>query len=324
MKTKTKTSIYVGIDVSKAWLDVAVRPQQAQWRCANASGDFDILITQLQKLHPTLIVLEATGGYEAGIAGALAAAGLPVAIVNPRQARDFARSLGKLAKTDKIDAAVLAHYAEAIQPQPQKLPDHNAQQLQAMQARRRQLVEMLVAEKNRLGQAHERVKPRLEDHITWLEGELTDLDQDIRKQLLADPVNRAKDELLQSPEGVGPVTSTTCLIDLPELGTLSRKKIAALVGVAPFNRDSGKLHGKRIIWGGRACVRTALYMATLSATRYNPVIKTHYEHLLQVGKEKKVAIVACMRKLLTILNAILRTGKPWQPQLAAPKPLQTT
>jgi transposase len=322
MKTSQDTSIFVGIDVSKRFLDMAVRPSGTHWRIGNTAEEIAPLVAQLGELGPTLIVLEATGGYEMAIAEALAVARLPVAVVNPRQVRDFARSLGKLAKTDRIDAAVLARFAEAVHPEPRALPDEQSQQLQALLVRRRQLIEMLVAEKNRLELAHPQVKARLAEHITWLEDELDTLDQDLHEHLRASPVWREKDDLLQSFKGVGPVMATTCLADLPELGLLNRKQIAALVGVAPFNCDSGKMHGKRAIWGGRACVRNVLYMATLSATRHNPVIRAHYQHLLAAGKQKKVALIACMRKVLTILNAMLRTGKPWQPKLAAPKALR--
>lgn len=252
-------------------------------------------------------------------AAALAAGQLPVAVINPRQARDFAKSLGKLAKTDRIDAAILARFAEAIRPEPRLLPDEQTQQLQALLARRRQLIDMLIAEKNRLYLAHRRVKPRLQEHITWLEQELEELDKDLQDQIKASPLWREKENLLRSVPGVGPVTATTLLAELGELGQLNRKEIAALVGVAPFNCDSGKMHGRRAIWGGRASVRTTLYMATLSAIRFNPIIRAHFEHLQKEGKVFKVALVACMRKLLTILNAMVCSGVAWKPALAMPK-----
>lgn len=311
--------VFVGIDVSKAQLDNSVRPTGERWQVDNTQEDIAALVTKLNALKPTLIVVEATGGHETAVVAACAAAGLAVAVINPRQARDFAKSLGKLAKTDKIDAAVLARFAEAIRPEARPLPDAATQQLQACLVRRRQLIEMLVAEKNRLPMTHPSMKTRLTEHIQWLEDELQTLDDDLNQQIRNSPAWREKDDLLRSVKGVGPVTVTTLLSDLPELGQLNRKQIAALVGVAPFNRDSGKMHGKRAIWGGRACVRTALYMATLSASRTNPVIKAHYEHLIAVGKLKKVALVACMRKLLTILNAMMRSKTSWDPKLAASK-----
>jgi transposase len=247
-----------------------------------------------------------------------------VAVINPRQARNFAKSLGRLAKTDKVDASVLAHFGDALRPEPRPMPDEATQHLQAVLVRRRQVIEMLVAEKNRLSTILDAaVQSRLEDHIAWLEQELEDLDRDLHDQLRASPVWCEKEDLLRSVKGIDPVTTTTLLAELPELGQLDRRKIAALVGVAPFNRDSGYMHGKRVIWGGRACVRHALYMAALSASRHNPVIKAFYQRLIQAGKMKKVALVACMRKLLTILNAMLRTGKPWQPSLVASKTLAT-
>jgi transposase len=312
-------SVFVGIDVSKASLDIAVRPSGSAWQVDNSEEGIRQLAERLRQLSPTAIVLEATGGYEMACAAVLAAAQLPVAVIHPRQGRDFAKSLGKLAKTDRIDAATLARFAEAIRPEPRLLPDEQTQQLRALLARRRQLIDMLIAEKNRLYLAHRRIKPRLQEHITWLEQELEELDKDLQDQIKASPVWREKENLLRSVPGVGPVTATTLLAELGELGQLNRKKIAALVGVAPFNCDSGQMHGRRAIWGGRACVRSTLYMATLSAIRFNAVIRTHFEHLQQQGKIFKVALVACMRKLLTILNAIVRSGVPWMPALAAPK-----
>jgi len=311
--------VYIGIDVSKAFLDIAVRPSGEPWRSPNEFEALESLVKKIKALQPALIVLEATGGFEVMVASALAAAGLPVAVVNPRQTRDFAKSLGRLAKTDRIDANDLAHFGEALHPEPRPLPDEAAQQLQAILGRRRQLLEMLVAEKNRLGLVHPLVKANLQEHIAWLQRQLSDLDQDLHQRLLASPVWRTKENLLRSVKGVGPVTATTLLAELPELGTINRKQIAALVGVAPFNHDSGQMRGKRTIWGGRACVRNVLYMAALSASQHNLVIRIFYERLLKAGKCKKVALVACMRKLLTILNAILRNGQSWQPALAVAK-----
>jgi transposase len=319
MTSISNPSVFIGIDVSKAHLDIAVRPSQERRTMENTSQGIAALVEWLRGLKPTLIVLEATGGLETAVTIALAAAELPVAVINPRQVRDFAKSVGKLAKTDKIDAAMLARFAEAIRPEVRQLPDAQTQQLQAVLVRRRQLIEMLVAEKNRLPLTHATVKPRIKEHIAWLEQELEQIDQELHELLQASAAWREQERLLCSVKGVGPVTSTTLLADLPELGHLNRKKIAALVGVAPFNRDSGKMRGKRAIWGGRACVRNVLYMAALSASRHNPVIRDFYDRLIQAGKLPKVAIVACMRKLLTILNAILHSGKPFQPKLAAAK-----
>jgi len=317
--TSERTPVFIGIDVSKAHLDVAVRPQGEAWQADNTVEGISQLVAKVGQLAPVLIILEATGGYEAASATALGVAGLPVAVINPRQARDFAKSLGRLAKTDRIDAAVLARFGEAVRPEPRKLSDEQTIQLQALMVRRRQLLEMIVAEKNRVSLSHTTVRPRLVEHIAWLENELSDSDDAMREQLQKSPLWREKDDLLRSVPGVGSVTSTTLLAELPELGHLNRKKIAALVGVAPYNCDSGKMHGKRAIWGGRAAVRTALYMATLSATRCNSVIRAHYKHLKEQGKSSKVALVACMRKLLTILNAMVHSGCAWNDKLALPK-----
>jgi transposase len=240
-------------------------------------------------------------------------------VINPRQARDFAKSLGRMAKTDRIDAAVLAHFGEAVRPEPRILADEQSVELQALMVRRRQLIGMIVAEKNRTSLSHRSVRPRLIEHVRWLENELAEIDRELRNHLENSPIWREKDDLLRSVPGVGMVTSTTLLSELPELGQLNRKKIAALVGVAPYNFDSGTMRGKRTIWGGRASVRSALYMATLAATQCNPVIRAHYQHLKQQGKPSKVALVACMRKLLTILNAIIHAMRSWNPCLSAPK-----
>ncbi len=319
MMTKDSTPIFVGIDVSKAHLDVAVRPLGEQWQVDNTLEGISQLVEKVGQYSPALIIMEATGGYEAASASALAVAGLAVAVINPRQARDFAKSLGRLAKTDRIDAAVLARFGEAVRPEPRKLSDEQTVQLQALMVRRRQLLEMIVAEKNRVALSHAAVRQRVIEHIAWLENELSEIDTDLRDHLQTSPIWCEKDDLLRSVPGVGVVTSTTLLAELPELGLLNRKKIAALVGVAPYNCDSGNMHGKRAIWGGRAAVRTALYMATLSATRYNSVIRAHYKHLKDEGKSSKVALVACMRKLLTILNAIIHSGDAWNEKLALPK-----
>lgn len=316
MTTVESEQVWVGIDVSKARLDVAVRPTGHRWSETNDTEGIGQLIAKLTPLHPTLIVMEATGGYEALSALCIAQAGLPVAVVNARQVRDFARAQGRLAKSDRLDCGVLADFGRAMRPEVRALPDEQAQQLQAILARRRQVVDMLVAEKNRLSQAHARVSPSISEHIAWLETELADLNDQLRTMLQQSPLWRENDKLLRSVPGVGPVLSTTLLAELPELGKLDRKKIAALVGVAPFNCDSGKQQGQRRIWGGRASVRTALYMGALSAKRFNPVIRAFYERLISAGKRPKVALVACMRKLLTMLNAMIRDRRSWQSNYA--------
>lgn len=318
MRKQAETEHFVGIDVSKHYLDIAIRPTGEIYQTDNNDEGITQIVDLLKKISPILIVMEATGGYETAIASGLGIAGLPVAIVNPRQARDFAKSLGRLAKTDRIDASILAHFGEATRPKPRILPDEQTVLLQSLLVRRRQLINMLIAEKNRYGTTHVSQKSRVWQHIEWLERELEVLDKELQEQLQQSPIWREKDQLLRSVPGVGSVTVMTVLAELPELGQINRKKIAALVGVAPFNCDSGKMHGKRAIWGGRAAVRNILYMATLSATRHNVVIRSHYHHLLDEGKPKKVALVACMRKLLTILNAIIRTMMPWEPSLATP------
>lgn len=319
MSISSKELYYIGIDVSKAHLDVAIRPGGQAWQESNDLEGITRLVEKLVELRPALIVMEATGGYEMAAACSLGAKGLPVVVINPRQGRDFAKSLGRLAKTDKIDAGMLAHFGQSVHPEVRPLPDEQALELQARLNRRRQLIEMLIAEKNRLHTAHRQVRPDLQEHIEWLQKRLKEIDTDLHEQLQRSPLWREKEDLLGSVPGVGPVTCTTLLAELPELGHLNRKQIAALVGVAPFNCDSGLLRGKRIIWGGRACVRNALYMAALTGTRHNPIIQAHYRHLIQQGKPSKVALVACMRKLLTILNAMIHAMKPWQPALAAPK-----
>lgn len=288
-----------------------VRPDNVTKRFERIAG-FDALAAFVAPFAPKLIVLEATGGYEAAVAAALATAGLPLAIVNPRQARDFARATGKLAKTDKIDAAALAHFAEAVHPEPQLLPDEQARELKELVARRRQLVDMLVAEQNRLRMASSsRLRRNLRDHVEWLKKQIKDHDGEIHKAVRNTPLWREKDDLLQSVPGIGPVASSMLLASLRELGTLDRRQIAALVGVAPLNRDSGKMRGKRSIWGGRADVRAVLFMAASVAVRYNPRLSEMYNRLKSAGKQHKVALIACARKLLTIANAMLRDRVAW-------------
>ena len=309
----TTVTTFVGIDVAKASLDIAVRPTSEQWTVSNDADGIAQLINRLQKLQPTLIVLEATGGLEIPVTAALAVAGLSVVVANPRQVRDFAKATGKLAKTDKLDAHVLAHFADAVRPAVRPVADEQAQALADLLTRRRQVVEMITAEKNRLGSAGKSVHGRINAHLGWLKDELDQIDDELRQSVQDSPLWREKDELLQTAPGVGPVLALTLLAELPELGTLDRKQIAALVGVAPLNRDSGSWRGKRTVWGGRAQVRTALYMATISASRFNPIIKEFYDRLCATGKAKKVALVACMRKLLTMLNAMLKHNTPWCP-----------
>jgi len=304
---------FVGIDVSKHQLDIAVRPSGETWTVAHHEAGLSALVARLRELAPTLIVLEATGGLEVPLAGALATAALPVAVVNPRQVRDFARSTGTLAKTDRLDAQILAQFADAVRPEPRPLPDAQAQELTALLQRRRQLVEMLTAEKNRLQIAPRRIRPQLQAHIEWLQQQVAQFDEDLRQLVRSSPLWREKDDLLRSAPGVGPVLATTLVAALPELGTLTRHQIAALVGVAPLNRDSGTLRGRRTVWGGRAQVRTVLYMSTLVAVRHNPVVAAFYQRLRAAGKAPKLALTACMRKLLTILNAMLKHHTRWAP-----------
>jgi transposase len=305
--------VFLGIDVAKHQLDIAVRPSGERWSVANAPDTWGALIKRVQVLHPTLIVLEATGGLEAAVVAELAHAGLAVAVVNPKRVREFARASGQLAKTDQLDADVLAHFAEAIRPPVRPLPSAESEQLAALVTRRRQILDMLTAEHNRQRTAPSAMRERIAAHITWLEAEEQALDAELRQFIDQNPTWHATDDLLQSAPGVGPVTSMTLVADLPELGHLDRQEIAALVGVAPMNRDSGSKRGKRRTQGGRARVRSVLYMAALSASRFNPVIRTFYQRLVQRGKEHKVALTACMRKLLVILNAMVKNQEPWRP-----------
>lgn len=310
----TASAIVVGIDVSKATLDVAQRPTGPPQTVPHTEAGMAVLIEQLKTVRPRVIVVEATGGLEGPLSSALAAAGLPVVVVNPRQVRDFARAVGQLAKTDAIDAQVLAQFAEAVRLTPRPLPDAATQALRALLTRRRQLLEMRTAEQNRLTSAPAGIPRQIQTHVRWLDRQLAELDQDLTQRIRATPIWRAKDDLLQSAPGVGPGLSRTLLAELPELGTLSHKQIAALVGVAPHARESGTWRGKRTIWGGRAAVRAVLSMAALVATRRNPVIRRFSQRLCAAGKAKKVALVACMRKLLTILNAMVKHQTPWRPE----------
>lgn len=308
-------SICIGIDVSKDRLDVAT--PDGLFQCSNGPDGHQHLIEQLNRWSLSAIVLEATGGYERAVVAELAAAQLPVVVVNPRQVRDFARATGRLAKTDALDAQVLAEFGAAVKPEQRPLPSEKQLHLQQQLARRRQLVTMLTAERNREQMATDKlVRKTIKAVCKTLRQQLDQLDNLLQDTIEQTPAWREKENLLRSVPGIGPQTALTILAELPELGNCSRQQIAALVGVAPLNRDSGKLRGQRTTWGGRATVRSALYMATLVATRHNPVIRDHYQHLQTLGKRKKVALVACMRKLLCMLNAILREQKPWKFQKA--------
>lgn len=310
------TPCFVGIDVAKAHLDVGVYPPTAPYRLPHEEAGLVALVAHVQALAPALIVLEATGGLETDVAAALALAGLPVAIVNPRHVRDFAKALGHLAKTDRLDADLLALFAARLQPPPRPLPDAAQQQLIALVARRQQLVEMLTAERHRLAVARGPVRTDIQAHIDWLEQRLKTSNDDLRTALRQSPLWHATAQLLRSVPGIGPTTAAVLIALLPELGRLTRQQLAALVGVAPLNCDSGTRQGPRTIWGGRATVRGPLYMATLVATRHNPVIRAFYQRLRAAGKPAKVAVIAAMRKLLTIINAIVKTQQPWTPATA--------
>jgi len=305
-------SVFVGIDISKATLDVDSYPTGEPRRFLNDDASREELCEWLKKRTPTLIVMEASGGLEIPVAGMLAAAGLPVAVINPRQARDFAKAIGVLAKTDAVDAVVLARFAQAVRPAVRALKSEEAQELEAVLTRRRQIVDMITAERNRQITAQARIAKQIKGHIAWLEKRLDEANADLDQLIRKSPIWHHKSELLRSVPGVGRVVATTLLAELPELGTLNRRQVGALVGVCPFSRDSGSRRGKRLIWGGRSSVRAALYMAALCATRFNPVIKAFYQHLVGVGKHKKVAIVACMRKLLVTMNVMIRTDTSWK------------
>jgi transposase len=305
------TPVFIGIDVSKARLDIAVRPSGESESVSNDEGGIKALVKRLGEIGPALIVLEATGGLERPVMRTLASAELPVVVVNPRQVRDFAKATGQLAKTDSIDALVLAHFAQAVRPVVRPLPDAVTLELRALIARRRQLTEMIVAEGNRLSAASKAVRKSIQAHIRWLEAELKRADKDLDQGIRHSPIWQENQDLLRSVPSIGPVISRTLLAELPELGRLNRKQIASLVGVAPLNRDSGTFRGRRSIWGGRATVRSALYMAALVASRRNAVIRTFYKRLRDKGKAPKVVLVACMRKLLTMLNAMIKHKTRW-------------
>lgn len=302
---------YVGIDVSKNELEVAVLPETKTKRWPNTEEGIDRLVAYLKGISPTLIVMEATGGLENLCAAALGAENLLVAVANPRHVRDFAKATGKLAKTDSIDAFVIARFGEAVRPKARKLQPTELQDLKDLTARRRQIIQMLTAEKNRLCRASKWTRGGIQEHIVWLEKHLNELDNELKEAIKKSPIWREQDALLRTVPGVGPVLSFTLLAMLPEIGSLNRRQIAALVGIAPLNRDSGQFRGKRFIWGGRARIRSALYMATVAATRCNAAIREFYLRLCAAGKAPKVAITACMRKLLTMLNAIIRAHIRW-------------
>ena len=306
----------IGIDVSKAALDLWVHPEGRFWRCEYTEGVLAELVVELGRLQPTRVIIEATGGLETPLASELWAAGLPVVLVNPRQVREFARASGRLAKTDRLDAELLAHFGDVLRPPVRPLPDAELRELRALVSRRRQLIAMQTQERNRQRQAPHRVMEQIRHHRDLLGTQIDQLDGDIAALLRRHPVWRARAKLLRTIPGVGPTLTTTLIAHLPEMGYATHKEIAALAGVAPFNRDSGTWRGKRSVWGGRAQIRAVLYMATLVATRCNPTIKTCYQRLCAAGKPPKVALTACMRKLLTICNAVIQNHTPWNPTLA--------
>lgn len=311
--TKQKSKSFIGIDVSKQELEVAAHETDYRFRCPNKASGFGALIAELISLRPALIVLEATGGLESRVVDALHGAGLPVVVVNPRQVRDFAKALGQLAKTDRLDARVLAHFAAAIRPPLRPIKSKEAQELDSLTGRRTQLIGMLTDEKNRRSSAtSDTVRDKIKEHIDWLEECIAELDEQIKALLHSSTDWQAKDEILQSVPGIGPVVSLSMIADLPELGTLNRQQISKLVGVAPLNRDSGQYRGTRHIYGGRGRLRRALYMAALTALRFNPVIKEFYERLCANQKPFKVAITACMHKLLNIVNVMIRDSTTWK------------
>jgi transposase len=311
------TDVFIGIDVSKDQLDVAARPSGESWHVANSELGIATLVKRLTELQPTLVVLEATGRLESAAVSALAVAEIPLVIANPRQVRDFARSTGKLAKTDKLDAQMLARFADAVRPERRPLPDETQQRLEALLVRRRQLLGMVTAERNRRRRAPAMTRGELDEHLAWLQLRVEAIEDELNKTIRSSPLWREKAALLRSVPGVGPMLAATIVAQLPELGVLTHKEISALVGVAPLNRDSGNWRGKRTIWGGRPQVRAALYMSALVATQFNPLIRPFYLRLLATGKPKKLALTACMRKLLIILNAIAHRGMPWRSPASA-------
>ena len=313
----TTEPVFVGIDVAKHTLDVAIHQSPDRWHVPHTEAGIAELVSRLTALAPSRIVLEATGGLERPCVAVLAAAALPVVVVNPRQIRDFAKALGQLAKTDALDAGVLAHFAAAVQPAVRPVPDAATQHLAALVTRRRQLIEMLTAERNRLATTPTALRKEVAAHIRWLERRLAGLDTDLDQAIRSHPGWRTQEDLLRSVPGVGPIVARTLLAELPELGMLSHKAVAALAGLAPLNRDSGLFRGRRRVWGGRAAVRAVLYMGALAAVRYNPVLRAFYERLRVAGKLPKVALTACMHKLLTILNAMVKHQQPWNPTHAA-------
>lgn len=310
------SKVFVGIDISKLELEVGILPGSRTWKTSNDQEGLSELAKQIRGLSPVVIVMEATGGLQMPVAGTLGAVGLPVVVINPRQVRHFAKALGILAKTDRIDALVLAQYGEKMRPEPRPLKDEQTQELEALLTRRRQLVEILTAEQNRLKTASRPVSSNIRAHIAWLKQNIEDVDKDLTTSVKSTPIWREKDEIIQSVSGAGRILSLNLLAGVPELGLLNRRKIGSLVGVVPFNRDSGTFKGKRSIWGGRAHVRAVLYMATLAAIRFNPVIKRFHKRLVEAGKKPKVAITSCMHKMLTIINALVRKGTRWDPDYA--------
>jgi len=309
--------LFAGIDVSKDQLDVAVRGHETrQWTVKYNEAGVQSLVQELKQLAPTLLVLEATGGLETHVVAALATAGIPLVVINPRQVRDFARATGELAKTDAIDARLIALFADRIRPELRPLKSEDTRDLDALLTRRRQLIDIRVGERNRLHQAAPVVRISIEEHLAWLDARIAAVDEELQERIKKSSVWAEKDRVLRSTPGVGPTVSLSLLAGVPELGTLNRQKVSKLVGIAPLNCDSGTLRGQRRIWGGRADVRSVLYMATLSAICHNPVIREFYQRLVARGKLKKVALVACMRKLLTILNRMLKENTTWDPAFA--------
>jgi transposase len=311
----TDSERFIGIDVSKSELQVAMRPEETPMAFANTEDGIALLIDYLKPLCPTLVVLEATGGLEISLVNALAVKEFPVVVVNPRQIRDFAKAIGRLAKTDRIDAEVIAHFAEALRPPVRPLKDKQSQRLHALNTRRRQLAAMISSEQNRLTSAPKWTQNEIRTHLKWLKKALEKMDKEISNLIKSSPIWREKQAILCSFKGVGPVTSATLLAALPELGVIGAKPLSALIGVAPLNRDSGQFRGKRIVWGGRENVRSVLYMATMSAIRFNPVVKSFYSRLREAGKPHKVAITACMRKIIVTLNSMIKNQTYWRSQI---------